>query len=355
MASLPVHLTIDVENAEARRRGDEVRAPLGYGPRVWGRFRNRRDELGIRRLARDLSSRGLVATFYVEPLGARHFGADGLREVVACLLEHEQDVQLHLHPTQRDPEALLRGDRPPPDDMHAYPRDAQRALLREGLDRLVDAGVPRARLVAFRAGNFGANNETWLACRDEGLRLSSNYDPGYFDVSCAMRHEAARPDLFEPVEGLLELPISCVRTALGGLRHLQLTALSAGEIRFALERMRAASYAAATLVSHSFELYAITDRDGHEGRPIAVNERRWRALLDFLAANASGFPTETAHALVERALACRSFQALVPDGPAPPPPKTPPHLEALRFVEQAVKRVEPRLPAWLAPKEERSA
>jgi hypothetical protein len=351
MGSLPVHLTIDVENAEARRWGDEVRPPMGYAPRIWGRFQNRRDELGLRRLASDLAARRLVATFYVEALGARYFGVDGLREVVACLLEHGQDVQLHLHPTQRDPEALLRGEPAPADDMHAYPRDAQRALLREGLDLLVEAGVPRDRLVAFRAGNFGANADTWLACKEVGLRVSSNYDPGYFDVSCRMRHADARPDLFEPVAGLLELPIACVRTSRGGLRHLQLTALSAAEIRFALERMREAGYAAATLVSHSFELYAITDRDGREGRTSTVNARRWRALLDFLEAQPSRFPTETAYALAARAASSRDLRSFLPGGPAPEVPATPPHLEALRLVEQAVKRLEPRLPAWLAPGE----
>ena len=343
MGKLPVHLTVDVENAEARRRGDEVRPPLGYDARIWGRFRNQREELGVRRLARDLAARGLVATFYVEALGARYFGADGLREVVACLLEHGQDVQLHLHPTQRDPEALLRGERPPADDMHAYPRDAQRALLLEGIDRLVDAGVPREHVVAFRAGNFGANNETWHACKEAGLRLSSNYDPGYFDVSCAMRHAAARPDLFEPIEGILELPISCVRTARGKLRHLQLTALSAAELASALEQMRASGYLAATVVSHSFELYTLADRDGLEGRASAVNERRWASLLEFLAANASSFPTESARALVTRA-----SREPLPARTTPLVPRTPPRLELLRLVEQAQKRLEPHVPAWMS-------
>lgn len=341
MGPLPVHLTIDVENAEARRRGSEIRPPLGFAPRVWGRFANSREELGVGRLARDLAARGLVATFYVEPLGARYFGFDGLREVVACLREHGQDVQLHLHPTQRDPEARLRGDEPPPDDMHAYARSEQCAMLVEGVALLVEAGVPREHLVAFRAGNFGADNETWHACKAAGLRLSSNFDPGYFALGCAMRHEHARPDLFEPVDGVLELPISCVRTARGTLRHLQLTALSARELRAALERMRALRYAAATIVSHSFELYAIVDRAGSLGRRSLVNERRWHTLLDFLAANRRDFPTESARALVERTL------THAPQGPTPPVPRTPLHLELLRHVEQVQKRIELRLPSWL--------
>jgi hypothetical protein len=349
MGILPVHLTIDVEAAEARRRRGLLVPPLGYEPRVWGRFRNQNDELGLRRLARDLKSRRLKATFYVEPLGARYFGLEGLRAIVACLYEHGQDVQLHLHPTQRDPEALLRGDPAPDDNMSAYPVEEQQQMLREGADMLVDAGVPRERLVAFRAGNFGASNDTWHACRAAGFRLSSNYDPGYFDVACSMRHDAARPDLFEPVEGLLELPISCVRTSRGGLRHLQVTALSALEMLAALEAMRACHYAAATIVSHSFELYSIVDRDGTKGKPSLVNAWRWRRLLEFLERYADRFRTETAFDLVER---------IGNHGPVlevePPVPHTPPLYELLRFGEQALKRIEPWMPLSL-PRPWRSA
>lgn len=340
MGKLPVHLTIDVECAESRVRNGVVCPPLGYAPRVWGRFGNLDTELGVRRIAADLRARKLEATFFVEPLGARYFGVGELREVVACLLDHGQDVQLHLHPTQRDPEARLRGDAPPKDDVGAYARDAQAAMLREGVDLLVDAGVPRERLVAFRAGNFGATNETWHACVEAGLRLSSNYDPGYFDVSCGMRHENARADLFEPVPGLLELPISCVRTARGALRHLQLTAMSAREIEAALHAMRSLGYAAATLVSHSFELYTIADRDGLVGRPSRVNLARWASLLDFLERERETFPTESTFDLV-----ARCSPALSSTGTAREFPRTPPHLELLRIAEQALKRLERHLPS----------
>jgi hypothetical protein len=349
MGKLPVHLTIDVECAESRVRGGVACPPLGYAPRVWGRFPNVEGELGVGRLAADLRARDLRATFYVEPLGARYFGLSGLREVVACLLEHDQDVQLHLHPTQRDPEARLRGAVPPNDDVGAYALAEQTALLREGLDLLVDAGVPRERLIAFRAGNFGASNATWRACVEAGLRLSSNYDPGYFDVSCAMRHEAARADVFVPVPGLLELPISCVRTSRGKLRHLQLTAMSFLEMRGALRRMRALGYAAATLVSHSFELYTIGDREGLVGRPSRVNVGRWEALLDFLARERDAFPTESALDLV-----ARLSGGIASLGPPPEPPRTPPLLEVVRLAEQVLKRLEPYLPTPALPSPRRA-
>ncbi len=342
MGILPVHLTIDVEAAEARRRRGLLVPPLGYEPRVWGRFANQRDDLGLRRLALDLERRRLKATFYVEPLGSRYFGADGLRSIVSCLLEHGQDVQLHLHPTQRDPEALLRGDTPPPDNMSEYPVEEQQSLVEEGISLLVDAGVPKERLVAFRAGNFGASNDTWHACKAAGMRLSSNYNPGYFDVACSMQHDAARPDLFEAVDGLLELPISCVRTMTGSLRHLQLTAMSSFEMLAALEAMRVEHYAAATIVSHSFELYTIDDRDGRKGTPSLVNFYRWTRLLDFLERFGDKFRTETAFDLVERV----GPRPLVLEA-QPGVPTTPRMFEIMRFGEQAAKRIERFLPLTL--------
>ena len=349
MGKLPVHLTIDVECAESRFWRGSVRPPLGYDARVWGRFSNVNAELGVGRLAADLRARGLVATFYVEPIGARYFGLDGLREVVACLLAHGQDVQLHVHPTQRDPEARLRGATPPNDDVGSYELAAQTALLREGADLLVEAGVPRERLVAFRAGNFGASNEAWRACVAAGLRLSSNYDPGYFEHGCAMRHADARTDLFEPVAGLIELPISCVRTARGKLRHLQLTAMSSHEMRAALVCMRELGYAAATLVSHSFELYTIVDREGRAGRPSRVNLARWERLLAFLDTARDAFPTESAFGLVERLGAAPPSSS-----PSPPVPRTPLHFELVRMAEQALKRLEPYLPPPTLPSPRRA-
>ena len=346
MRVLPVHLTIDVEAAEARRRGSRVVPPLSYDARVWGRFSNQKCEFGLRRLARDLERRRLVATFYVEALGARYFGLDGLRAIVECLLAHGQDVQLHLHPTQRDPEALMHGRQQADDNMSAYSCDMQVELIQDGLELLERAGVPRSHLVAFRAGNFGASAVTWEACLRAGLRLSSNYNPGYFDVACSMRHAEARPDLFVPVSGLWELPISCVRTARGKLRHVQLTALSSLEVRAALEAMRDAHYLAATLVSHSFELYTVRTTDGLTGSPSLVNFQRWNALLDLLERSTDRFQTESALGLVARLGAMQA-----PCEASPEVPRTPLVFESLRHLEQLAKRFEPhvRLPlprAW---------
>jgi len=77
----------------------------------------------------------------------------------------------HTHPCQKRAEWATRKEEALSDNMHAYSIEEQAALLAEGLDRLVAAGVPRERLLAFRAGNFGASNETWCAMAKVGLRF----------------------------------------------------------------------------------------------------------------------------------------------------------------------------------------
>ena len=106
----------------------------------------------------------------------------------------------------------------------AAPAAASAASLADGgpIDLLTEAGVPRDSIRSYRAGNFGASNLTWRAMAGAGLTLSSNYNPCYFDLHCAMRSDKALAGLFPTeVDGVWELPITNFRQPNGGHRHLQ--------------------------------------------------------------------------------------------------------------------------------------
>src|SRR5438552_10219490 len=156
-----VHITVDVEGAEERTTGGIFQPARGYDLRVWGRLRNQTAALGIPLLARPLGGVGLPATFFVEPCGSSTFGEEGLVEVCAFLSGRGHDVQVHAHPVQRRIHWHTEGHPRLPDDMAAYTTGEQIALLREAIAILERCGVPRGRLVGFRAGNFGASNDTW--------------------------------------------------------------------------------------------------------------------------------------------------------------------------------------------------
>jgi hypothetical protein len=317
-----------------------------YDVRVWGRFDNQRRDLGIGLIMRELETRGLRATFFTEVLGSETFGIDGLRQVIAEIRGRGHDVQLHAHPIQRCGRYRSLGQAPVSDDIAAYPLDEQTQLLRQGIDILVGCGVPRDEILAFRAGNYGANNDTWAAMAAVGLRVSSSYNPCYFDNGCRLRFSDARAGLFRAEHGVFELPISNFVEHRGGFRHLQITAVSLAEMKRYLWEARRLGIAEVTIVTHSFELLHLDSIEHRLGRVNSVNLHRLRGLCRFLGEHARDFEVDTVGALAAR---LRDRDAVAPNGGdgsdgAAELPKGRRGDRARRLFEQAWKRVEARLP-----------
>ena len=334
-----VYLTVDVECAEERSAGGRLVPAQDYDVRVWGRFRNQPRELGIGLIMAELEAHDLRATFFTEVLGAETFGLDGLRRVVGALRQRGHDVQLHAHPIQRCGRYRSFGWPPADDDLAGYPLDAQIALLRDAIAILTSCGVPRGEIRAFRAGNYAASNATWAAMAAVGLRVSSSYNPCYFARGCRLRFAGSRPGLFRAEHGVLELPISNFVEPGGGHRHLQITAVSLAEITRHLWQARRLGIAEVTIVTHSFEFAHVDSIAQRRGRINTVNLLRLRGLCRFLRRHAAEFAVDTVGALAARLDA------------GPPPPDGSPELphgrrrdRARRLIEQAVKRVEARLP-----------
>lgn len=326
-----VYITVDVECAEERLVRGRLQPPLGYDLRVWGRFSNHDEELGVPLIMRELEHEGLRATFFVEPLGARFFGVDGLAAVCRAIRARGHDVQLHAHPMQERPRFRSEGVAAPPDDMHAYDVEGQTALLQRALSILDEAGVPRAELRAFRAGNFGADERTWEAMARCGLTVSSNSNPNYARRNCRIPWRG-NPGLFDTGKGVFELPVSSFSDGNGGFRHLQIMAVSLAEMKDYLLQSRALGIAEVTLFTHSFEFFHIDDLARRRATLSKINVARLRGLAAFLRAHAAEFEVETVGELARR-------------GPSPsPPPRALPRAKRRhrlgRVIEQLRKRVE---------------
>jgi hypothetical protein len=326
-----VYITVDTECAEERVIRGKLWPPQGYDLRVWGRFANHDEELGIPLIMRELEAEGLRGTFFVEPLGARHFGVDGLAAVCRAVTARGHDVQLHTHPMQQRPRFRSEGVSAPPDDMHAYSVDDQVKLLEEGLGILGEAGVPRERLRAFRAGNFGADENTWVAMARCGLTLSSNSNPSYSKRNCKIPW-TGNPALFDTGKGVFELPVSNFSDGSGGFRHLQIMAVSLSEMKDYLMQSRALGIHEITIFTHSFEFFYVDDLEKRRAHKSRINLMRLRGLCRFLRAHAGEFEVDTVGDLARR-------------GPQPsPPPASLPRIKRLhkygRMIEQLYKRVE---------------
>ncbi|GMM93373.1 hypothetical protein [Qipengyuania sp. MTN3-11] len=197
---------------------------------------------------------GLKGVFFVDPMPALVYGTEAIADVVGPIVDRGHDVQLHLHAEW----LALAGPANPLGNrtgrnIRDFTFDEQCTLIDHARSVLMAAGAPRP--VAFRAGNYGANDDTLRALAELGFTHETSHCPGIAasESECGIalgsedRHPTSR-------WGVVAVPIGCIDNFGGGLRHAQLTALSAPEMRAALLHARDEAFASFTLVSHSFEL-----------------------------------------------------------------------------------------------------
>lgn len=192
------------------------------------------------------------AVFFVDPMPALIWGVAAIEDIVAPIIEAGQDVQLHLHTEWLE----LAGNANPlrgktGHNIADFTFDEQCELIAYARDTLAAAGAPAP--VAFRAGNYGANDDTLRALRQAGMTYDSSHCPAIADGYCRI---TLTPDDLSPVMhcGMVEVPVGSIAAVGGGQRHAQITALSLREMTAAIRHARDSGRQEFTLVSHSFEL-----------------------------------------------------------------------------------------------------
>jgi hypothetical protein len=227
---------------------------------------------GITHKLRLLADHGQKAVFFVDPMPALVWGVAAIEDVVAPILEAGQDVQLHCHTEWL---AIAGADNPlvsrrTGQNIADFPLDEQCAILEYARDVLVAAGAPPP--VAFRAGNYGANDDTLRALAMLGIAYDTSHTPALPDA-CRI---SLGPNTHDPLlhHGVIEVPVGTIGTLGGGQRHAQITALTLAEMTAALCHANGEARETFVLVSHSFELI--------NRRRLALNrvvEQRFAGLL----------------------------------------------------------------------------
>jgi len=274
-----VFITIDTETAIPRPRPD-----IDFGRLVregiWGECSE--GAFGVRYLSQQFQDHGLKAVFFTEALHASVFGPRHLEEIVEVAQAHHQEVQLHTHCEwmEHAPDAFA-GRRA--ENLTELPVAEQAAILAIGKRNLEAAGV--SDVTAFRAGNYGANDDTLTALGDQGFRYDASYNAAFLGNPCAI----SWPDrLTGPVRigGVTEVPVTWFHDGPNHIRALQLCACSFAEMRHVLSGLEAAGARAASIVLHSSELLS---RD--KTRLEKIVRARFLGLCKFLADNRDRFQT----------------------------------------------------------------
>ncbi|MEL7317192.1 MAG: hypothetical protein AAFN04_00980 [Pseudomonadota bacterium] len=213
------------------------------------------DNGGIPHQLRVLQETGQSAVFFVDPMPALLWGAAAIEEVVGPIIEAGQDVQLHLHTEWlafagvNHPLASGRTGR----NLYDFLFDEQLELIDFARAQLMAAGAPSP--TAFRAGNYGANDDTLRALAQLGITYDSSHCPALIGSASQI---SLGSDTRQPIEhhGVIEVPVASIETPVGAQRHGQITALSLAEMRAAILHAQRQGQESLTLVSHSFEFFS---------------------------------------------------------------------------------------------------
>ena len=251
------------------------------------------EDQGLRFLLRSFGEAGLRATFFVETANIAFFGDRPMGRVVEALLEHDQDVQLHLHPCWRifdDPAWQERVREAAPSDQSAeQPVEALSALLDQGIGAFRRWGAPRP--LALRTGNLSAGPNVYEAMARCGLPLGSNVAVGYAPP--------ADPTLrlmggVHPVGEMVEVPVlSYLQLKFGRwskMRMLAITAASWPETKALLLKAREAGVSPVVILTHPFEFIKTKGGSDHVNH---INQERLKRLCAFIADNPENFRAAT--------------------------------------------------------------
>ena len=270
---MQVLLTTDTELSSALHE-QGVSAADNYARSIEGRCRRGRS-WGVPYQLEQLRHWGLKTVFFVDPMPALVYGPQIIADIVGPLRAQGHEVQLHIHTEWLDHVT----DSPVGDrsghNMADFSLDDQKRLLSVGRDLLTDAGVPPP--TAFRAGNYGANDDTLRALAALGFTWDSSFNPAQLGGDCQID---LPPDTrhVHTHRGAQICPISVIEDRSGCLRHAQLCALSAREMRAALHHAVATDAQFFNIVNHSFELFVRKARRGNW-----LLARRFRALCRTIA------------------------------------------------------------------------
>lgn len=291
-----VYITVDTESSMGGAWRFADRSPLPVEKRIFCQVDGR--AYGLPLIVEGLGRHGFRATFFVEVFSSHCLERDSVRRVFDYLLEAGQDVQLHTHPTFRNYAlATSNGNRRDfdrymslPDAMYRYAREEQAILLEEAAALFRQfTGCDAA---AYRAGSFRANIDT-LAALPRSIVVDSSFNPG--DPK-SFPGDRLEPNLVQPIEGVVELPItvgSCGFPPFRRYKHLEISALSLTEMKTALLGAHSLGLRHCVMVFHSFSTVKHRDIFYSRIKPDRLVIARYMELLRFLAENHSRFEVAT--------------------------------------------------------------
>lgn len=277
-----VLVSVDTElSAGAQSRGRTVRD--NFDSSILGRCAA--GDFGIGWQMDRLEAHGLKGVFFVDPMPALVHGVQVVADIVGRVRDRGHEVQLHIHTewlewVRHSPVAGRRGRL-----LADFGLDDQLRLIGLARDLLVEAGAPVP--TAFRAGNYGADDDSLRALAALGIAWDASVNPAYLDAGCRISVSCDQVSAVVK-EGVVVLPVSGLFDRPRHFRPAQVCAVSSREMRAALHHAAATDQPAFVIVTHSFEMLS-RDRQRPNRTVMARFEEMCRTIADQPALRTCGF------------------------------------------------------------------
>ena len=308
MSKVNVFITVDAEHSIGGAFKDPKLKPVGNGKRIYGKIGDK--FYGIP-LMMDIADRyGIRLTFFVEVLNKYYFGEEETKKVCEYILNRGHDVQLHLHPN------YLNFNSPNPcqqnysDFIGTYSLAEQIELISEGIKVLIQNGVSKP--IAFRAGCFGANQDTLKALKENGFLIDCSYNRAYIGETCFLKDNGINDLAY--FNGIWEFPITnfIESTKLRTKRFmpLDINGVSYQEMKYFLNKTKSDGPRNITILLHSFSFIKPYDVQYNKVKPRWQVIKRFEKLCKYLKDNSDSFEVRTFGSINEKELTQMSLNSL---------------------------------------------
>jgi hypothetical protein len=308
MEKVNVFITVDTEHSIGGAFGDRNLKPVGNQKRIWGQIGDK--SFGIPLMMDIAETYSVRLTFFVEVLNKYYFGKSESKQICEYIMNRGHDVQLHLHPNYLNFTLNNPLEKSYSDLIGTYSSDKQIELIKEGIEILMQTGVPRP--IAFRAGCFGANEETLRALKAVGVLIDSSYNKAYLGDTCLLDNKGINDLTF--LNEIWEFPITnfveSTKVRPKRFKPLDINGVSFQEMKYILNQAKEGGLRNITIIMHSFSFLKPYDVQYDSVKPREYVIRRFEKLCNFLKQNPDAFKTRTFGSLHKEELTEMSRQSV---------------------------------------------
>lgn len=227
-------------------------------------------EYGIHRMM-DLADRyNARMTFFVSVFEHRKMGLEQVKRVCQEIDQRGHEVQLHTHPNWIYDHRFMWG----------YPLEKQIELIKEGKEVICESIGKYP--IAHRAGGFGANEDTLLALKKNGIKVDSTY---LYSPYSRLLPSNFRLNWPSECNGVLEIPVTVFNQfKIGNFqpkRPFDINANSLAELKFVLNSAKKSGLPFVNLLMHSFS-FVRSGKDRQNFKPNYHDLKKFEKLLHYI-------------------------------------------------------------------------